>query len=349
MSSQFRCNEPRTFNWRFIPIFCITFLLSVGNSVGVYFLLNWIYPSFTPSMKYTGADVVAGIGGIALLLWSRNRIAVENKRFELVMRFMRLLRNAVNAMTGAIVQNTELSMARETYSIKASDADDNFRLVIICATLVAYSQLACLLLWQLCSKTPIYEDAKGIIERLNADLYSKQIFRKAQQANDGVVFILLDTIHTNIGVMQGRNVMAIRENDITVQQTLINLRMGMEKLITNTKQKHWMILDWTMIVFGVIYIAAVPWLLWPTESWFMMITNGVIFVVVGGYFEYALFVSDIFKSLSDVYADDIFKELRDICEIIDKYISTPNSPNPCMDMIASNFPFIRASSNMKLN
>lgn len=349
MGAHFRCNEPRTFNWRFIPIFCVTLLASVGYSVGVYFLMNWLYPSFTPSMKYTGGDVIAGIGAIALLLWSRNRIAVENTRYELAMRYMRLIKTAVGAFTGAIVQPTELANTRQLYNIAATDKDDMFRMAMIGATLLAYSQLAVVLLWQLCSPSPVYEDVKDIIDRLDSNIYAKQIHRRVQTTADSVVMVLMDVIFINVGTLQGKAVIGIRENDITVQQTLIDVRRGAEKLITNAKRKHWMLLDVTTIIFGVVYIAAVPWLLWPTESWYMMITNGVIFVLVGGYFEYALFVSDIFKSLCDVYSDDIFKELRDICETIDKYIGTPNTPYPCMDMVASNFPFIRASTSMKYN
>lgn len=158
-----------------------------------------------------------------------------------------------------------------------------------------------LLLWQFSSASKLDAEGNEMLNtfsnivlgfKSNVPLSFSDFMRSAASSNWGMA--MFSMIERRINILCDEKVLIM--GNTRVAPVLDRVRARIEEFISYTQTGTFWWINVTTRIFGVLYLFAVPFMLWPTQGILTILWSEIVFVVFGSHVVYRFFIADVFMS-----------------------------------------------------
>jgi hypothetical protein len=96
--------------------------------------------------------------------------------------------------------------------------------------------------------------------------------------------------------------------------------------------------------FGVLYLFAVPFLLWMTQGTLTILWSLVVFLMVGTIVSYRIFLADVIRNPTKWDMGPVRDEIINMCRKADARINSTASANTTLTKISQKYLFLKSSN-----
>jgi hypothetical protein len=193
---------------------------------------------------------------------------------------------------------------------------------------------AVLLLWQLTTNTADNNDAFGITETLgqHTQVYTGHLpvkYRDRMTRTDelipaiGMLRIVEERVQTmspSVGRRQDEEIIPILFRDQLILTEINNLIRAIQKMDADEDSGPW---SWIVVankVLGILYLIVYPFIVWPGQGSWVIFTTPIMYLFLGGIVVFDIFLGDIFRKATDIYAGTVYDSLQTLEDTAEDYL-----------------------------
>jgi hypothetical protein len=94
-----------------------------------------------------------------------------------------------------------------------------------------------------------------------------------------------------------------------VLDAISRVSSDINSMVVIEETRLWPVISILNKVLGVLYLIALPWILWPSQGRFIWASTAVVFVTVGCFISYIIFIGDIYKHPTDAHMGHVYDRL----------------------------------------